>query len=106
MIESQIKNIVSNLKKNYSPEMIVLFGSYSDGTFTEESDLDLLIIKNTNIHPIWRRVQARKACKSSVPMDIIVYTPDEINLLKNNNSLFIADVFKNGKILYDRRKEQ
>jgi predicted nucleotidyltransferase len=106
MLKSQIKTIVSNLKKNYSPEMIILFGSYSDGTFTEDSDLDLLVIKNTNIHPIWRRVQARKACKSPIPMDIIVYTPDEINLLKNNNSLFIADVFKKGKILYEREKKQ
>ncbi len=60
LADRYLKKIVANLKKNYRPEKIILFGSYGDGTFTKDSDIDLLIIKNTDKHPIWRRVEAEK----------------------------------------------
>ena len=99
-----LDEIVSNLKKNYAPEKIILFGSYGSGTYSENSDIDLLIIKETDKHPIWRRVEARKASKVKIPMDIIVYTPSEIKKLLKDNSFFILDVLKEGKVLYERRK--
>ena len=58
-LDVYLDDIISGLKANYSPEKIILFGSYSDGTFTKNSDIDLLIIKQTDKHPIWRRVEAR-----------------------------------------------
>ena len=97
-----LNDIVSNLKANYSPEKIILFGSYSDGTYTEDSDIDLLLIKETNKHPIWRRVEARKASKAVIPIDILVYTADEIKQILTDKSSFLIDVIKNGKILYER----
>ena len=38
-----IRNIVDNLKKEYSLRKVSIFGSYADGRATEESDLDLLV---------------------------------------------------------------
>ncbi len=105
LADRYLKKIVENLKKNYCPEKIILFGSYGDGTFTKDSDIDLLIIKKTDKHPIWRRVEARKASKVKVPMDILVYTPSEISKLLKENSLFITDIMKHGKILYEQKKQ-
>jgi len=98
-----LDDIVSNLKANYAPEKIILFGSYSDGTYTKDSDIDLILIKETDKHPIWRRVEARKASGVKIPMDILVYTPNEIKQLLKDKSFFILDVMKKGKILYERR---
>jgi len=100
-LENYLDDIVSNIKTNYIPEKIILFGSYSDGTYTEDSDIDLLLIKETNKHPIWRRVEARKASKAVIPIDILVYTPDEIKEILTDKSSFLIDVIKNGKILYE-----
>ncbi len=104
-LTAYLDEIVSNLKTNYAPEKIILFGSYSDGTYTKDSDIDLLLIKKTDKHPIWRRVEARKASKARIPMDILVYTPAEFEQLLNDKSFFILDVMRNGKILYERRQK-
>ena len=42
---NDIKRIVSDLAKKYGVEKISLFGSYAKGTATENSDVDLLIVK-------------------------------------------------------------
>ena len=65
--------------------------------------MDLILIKKTKKHPIWRRVEARKASKLKIPMDIIVYTPDEFEKLLKQNSFFIKDVIHSGKVLYERK---
>ena len=102
-LDKYLDQIVENLKKNYTPEKIILFGSYSKGNATEESDLDLILIKKTKKHPIWRRVEARKASKLKIPMDIIVYTPDEFEKLLKQNSFFIRDIVHSGKVLYEQK---
>jgi predicted nucleotidyltransferase len=103
ILKKQLDDLVSNIKKNYSPEKIILFGSYNDGTYKEDSDIDLLVVKNTNKHPVWRRVEARKASRAKIPMDILVYTPDEIKKLLADKSFFIMEIMEKGKILYERQ---
>lgn len=100
-ISRSLNEIVANLKAYYAPEKIILFGSYSDGTYTEDSDIDLLIIKKTKKHPIWRRVEARQASRSKVPMDILVYTPAELKKLQKEKSFFIMEILEKGKVLYE-----
>ncbi len=97
----KIKSIVEKLIKFYKPDLILLFGSAANETISEDSDVDLLIVKETKKHPIWRRVEVRKIIKADLPMDIIVLTPDEFQKLKQSGSMFIKDILKNGKILYE-----
>ena len=42
-----INEIVDRISKGYKPKKVILFGSYAYGEPTEDSDIDLLIIKNT-----------------------------------------------------------
>ena len=41
------REIVDRLVAEYSPERVILFGSYAYGNPDADSDIDLLIIKNT-----------------------------------------------------------
>ena len=99
-----IERIVLTLK----PEKIVLFGSYADGNPTHDSDVDLLIILNTN----GNRKEKHRAVSMLLyprqfPVDIIVKTPKEVEeAMKGgkDNSFFIREIMKKGKVLYDRRK--
>ncbi|WP_083321069.1 nucleotidyltransferase domain-containing protein [Hymenobacter glacialis] len=43
--EEQIQDVVQRIVEGYAPDRIILFGSYAYGVPTEDSDLDLLIIK-------------------------------------------------------------
>ena len=104
MIESKIiSEIINKIAYGYKPEKIILFGSYAVGNPTEDSDLDILVIKDTDLPRPLRSVQVRKMLYGArIPMDIIVYTPDEIEKSKNDESGFINQVLNSGKTLYER----
>ena len=44
--QNQINQVVETIVKNIQPEKVILFGSYANGNPNEDSDLDLLIIKD------------------------------------------------------------
>ena len=51
MIE-QINAISERLKKEYSAQRVILFGSYVTGKVTEDSDVDILKLRNFNVFPL------------------------------------------------------
>jgi uncharacterized protein len=96
--------MISRLKKYYKPELVILFGSRANGSFAEDSDIDLLIVKNTSKRPLLRRIDVRKILATDRAVDVIVYTPSEFANLKNLNSSFIDQVMKEGEILYEKQR--
>lgn len=103
--QEKISEIVSKIVFSYNPDRIILFGSYANGTPNEDSDLDLLIVKNTDMPRPERIIQLRKSLWGSmIPIDLIVYTPNEINDSKDKKSSFIYEVINTGRILYERQK--
>jgi len=44
-LEREINRIAEQVIKRYKPERIILFGSAARGEFSENSDIDMLIIK-------------------------------------------------------------
>ena len=102
MVSSQdIEKIVARIVEVFQPESIFLFGSYASGNANESSDLDLLLVKQTNEAPVNRAADLRKSLRDFLfPMDILVYTPSEIEKDKDRKFTFIHDVLKTGKLLY------
>jgi predicted nucleotidyltransferase len=99
--ELDINIVTKRIVEFYQPEKIILFGSYALGNANDSSDLDLLLIKDTDEAPINRAAGIRKALRDILlPMDILVYTPSEISKDKERKFTFIHDVLKSGKILY------
>ena len=99
-----IERIVSALK----PEKIILFGSYAHGNPTHDSDVDLLVIMKTRKKRAERYVAVSQVLyPRRFPVDIIVKTPKEVEeAMKGgkDNSFFIREIIKKGKVLYDRHK--
>jgi uncharacterized protein len=104
MIEKEkILEIVNKIASGYNPEKIILFGSYALGNPDENSDLDLLVIKESDLPRPQRSVQVRKMIYGSmIPIDLIVYTPKEIEESKDNKFSFVYQVLNTGKTLYER----
>ncbi|MEA3476431.1 MAG: nucleotidyltransferase domain-containing protein [Candidatus Cloacimonadota bacterium] len=100
--EKQINEIVKRIVENYFPERIILFGSYAYGSPTKDSDLDLLIVKESNI-PIHKRGrEVRKYLRGlKVPMDIIIRTPAEFETYKDIIGTIIYPANKFGKVIYE-----
>jgi predicted nucleotidyltransferase len=101
--EAEIQDIVNRLVEGYQPEKIILFGSYAYGNPTEDSDLDLLVVKEDQ-RPGWERtVEAKSYLKRrKFGLDLLVFTPEEFSALNPKYDLFAFDIQSKGKILYAR----
>lgn len=98
-----IRTIVDKIAAAYQPEKIMLFGSYATGQETEDSDVDLLIVKETNLPRHHRGRQVRQHLYGSkLPMDIIVATPQELEQSKLNPYSFLYQALHSSKTVYER----
>ncbi len=102
-IENVIFNIVEKIKDNYMPEKIVLFGSHAKGNPNPNSDIDLLIVKDSDFRRDERDIEIRDLLREvKFPMDIFVYTPEEVNQFRSLKGSFINNIFKDGEVLYEQ----
>lgn len=99
--EKQINEVVKKIIENYQPQKIILFGSYASGTPGKDSDVDLLIVKKTDL-PRFKRPREIHKLFNPYPfaMDILVYSPGELEKWADHPSSFIHNVLKKGKVLY------
>lgn len=98
-----IEDMVRRLVQEYHPERVVLFGSYAYGTPNEDSDIDLLIIKDTPERLIKRLVAVRRILtdpKRTIALEPIVLTPQEVSRQLAKGDQFIAEIMEKGKVLY------
>ena len=105
MNKKLINQIKKRLVEKFQPEQIFLFGSaVSKKTFnSEKSDIDLLIIKKTDLPYRKRYAQARSSIRGfGMPFDLLIYTPDEINELKLDNYSVVNQAINNGIKLYEK----
>ena len=60
--QEKINEAINRIVKNINPEKIILFGSYASGNPSEDSDLDILIIKEMRM-PRYKKQASEKAFK-------------------------------------------
>lgn len=103
-INPEIKDLIGNLFNQYQPQKIILFGSYAYGQPTDESDIDLLIIKDTSENPIKRRVTVRHILNNTnpdfPPISSLVITPQELDVRLRRGDQFIEEILGKGVVLY------
>jgi len=88
---------------------IILFGSYARGTATEDSDIDLLVVLDTEeFAKTFKDRMARNLTISNAlldinrefAMDIIVYSHGEFEYLDKKESDFIKEIKNTGVEIY------
>jgi predicted nucleotidyltransferase len=99
--EAKISEIKDKIVKEIKPEKIILFGSYAWGNPNEDSDVDLFIIQKTSEPKRARQTSLRKKLFSiGVPMDIIIYTPEELEKRMDIRDVFVRKILRDGKVLH------
>jgi predicted nucleotidyltransferase len=102
-IQAILDQIVKKIIAGYSPRKIILFGSYAYGMPTEDSDIDLLIIKETDKRPIDRWTEVKRLLRDrgrETPVSPLVYTPKELSDRMGIRDFFIQEILEEGKVLY------
>ncbi len=99
--ELEIKNITGQIIEKYKPEKIILFGSTIRGKLTSDSDVDLLIIKkDTPLYGADRIRELSRIIDRNIPVDFLVYRPEEFEKRLKMGDPFLKAVLKEGKVLY------
>jgi len=99
-----VTHITKTIVEHFHPRRVILFGSHARGEANAESDLDIFIEMETAGSPPERAVEV-----SSVfglrpwSMDLVVYTPEEVERLRGVNGTLLSLIEAEGKPLYERR---
>ena len=103
-LEKELDHIVSIIKR-IDPVKIYLFGSLAGSFANKESDIDLLIVAPSEDRPLERRIKLRRMLKDfdrRIGLDLLIYTPEEFEMLESQPSSFIYSAMKKGKKIYER----
>jgi predicted nucleotidyltransferase len=90
-----------------NPRRVILFGSQARGTAKEGSDIDLLIIGDRSSDKAWSRRREIGRIRRGlpfvrVPIDILLFTPDEIEKWRDTTNHVVSEALREGKVLYER----
>ena len=99
-LKKVIDEIVSQLITRYKPEKIVLFGSAAEGITRSDSDIDIVVVKNTPQRFYDRLSTVRSLIHADTPLDILVYTPQEYETLARESWFVGEEIVKKGKTVY------
>ena len=98
-----IRTITDRIAEAIRPVKIILFGSWARGERGPHSDIDLLIVQESDLSRPQRYAQVRRLFWGmGVPMDILVYTPEEYARYQSVPGSFTHTVAREGKVLYAR----
>ena len=107
-IDKTLQEIVERIKK-VNPQKIILFGSFANGNTQEDSDIDLLVVLDTDsVSRTFRERMDRKLLVRNaiddieVPVDLIVYTKTEYFIVMRDPSSFTREIHESGRIIYEK----
>ncbi|MDP2939981.1 MAG: nucleotidyltransferase domain-containing protein [Candidatus Omnitrophota bacterium] len=106
ILNKELKRIADIIIKKYSPQKIILFGSLASGNVHEWSDIDLVVIKDTQTRFLDRTEELLLLSRPRVGINIVVYTPYEAKkMIEENRYFFVDEILKKGMVLYERDKQ-
>jgi uncharacterized protein len=106
MLKSQIAlktDFIVDALRSYHPQKIILFGSWARGEADDESDLDLIIIKETPARFLDRLNDVYTLLSDFGAMDVLVYTPQEVAQMLAEGNTFLEDALAEGIVLYEEK---
>jgi predicted nucleotidyltransferase len=97
----QIKDYVNELVRQFSPDRVVMFGSYGSGKPRADSDVDLLIVMRHSGAAAEQAARIRRSIRAGFPLDIIVRSPAAIRRRMAMGDGFICEILEKGKVLHE-----
>jgi predicted nucleotidyltransferase len=105
--DAQLASLTEEIIRVANPRRVVLFGSQARGTANRDSDVDLLIIGDRSTEEGWSRRREIGRIRRSLPsigapIDILFFTPAEIEKWRHTTNHVIVEALREGKVLYER----
>lgn len=96
-----IEQLKERIAQAMKPEKIFLFGSYAENRATDDSDVDLVVVMDSEL-PLHKRNVALKRLfpRRSFSLDAFVFTPLEFARYKDIPGTIVYNATHHGKLLY------
>jgi len=101
-LRSELERFVSIVSTEMNPERIVLFGSLAHGDVHEWSDLDLVVVLETDLPFLERQRRVIHRVCPAISVDFFVYTPKEWEYLKKTQPFIRDEIDAKGRVVYER----
>jgi uncharacterized protein len=100
LLDESLRRIIQQLSEIPAVEKVVLFGSYTAGRRDLFTDLDIIVIMQSEKAYIDRIAEIYTLLRPSVDMDILVYTPEEFERMSQWG--FIRLAVESGQVVYEK----
>jgi len=97
---SDIQQFAVEVAREFSPEKVILFGSYATGNAGEESDVDLLVVMPGDDSGARVAADIITRLKPTLPVELIVRSSRQIRERLAMNDFFLREIVTTGKELY------
>ncbi len=98
---AQIQQFAQRLGEEFSPQKVILFGSYAYGQPTRDSDVDLLVIMPFEGSTAAKSVEMQMKVRASFPLDLLVRTPEKVRERLEMGDILMREALSKGKVLYE-----
>jgi len=96
-----LDEVLSRLVKEFGPQRVILFGSWVRGEANADSDIDILVITETNEPLNDRMARAHRALRGlTVPVDVFVCNSEEVERFSGWLSHTVSIALREGRELY------
>jgi predicted nucleotidyltransferase len=97
----EIKQLSEQIAREFQPLKIILFGSHANGKPEWDSDVDLLVVMAFKGRPNRQAVKIRSRINTSVALDLLVRTPQQVSERLAMGDMFMHDILERGKVVYE-----
>jgi predicted nucleotidyltransferase len=102
LTQAEIDEVVQLIVARLRPQRVIVFGSYGKGTATEDSDLDVLAIVETDLPRSERRAGIPAYLPDSlVPLDLLVHTPEEVEEHARDRFSLVSSALRRGRVVHE-----
>ena len=104
-VRKQVRRFVRSVVREFCPERVILFGSGAGGNASKDSDVDLLVVMQTDKRPVQQALEIRRRISCSFPLDRLVKTPQEVERRVRLHDFFMTTILAEGKVLYESHRQ-
>lgn len=98
----EIREVAQQIGRQFRPDRVLLFGSYADGSATDDSDVDLLVVLPFDGRPFHKSLEILNRPDIRFPCDLVARPPEDVARRYEQGDPLIRDALDRGKVLYER----
>lgn len=101
-LKAKAKMIVDEIRSNEQIVAVVLFGSVAKGRFSDESDIDLLVVTEVEMEGSLNETIYNLMFKYDVPVEAVFLTYEDLMINLQLRTAFSFGLLEGYQVLYDR----